>query len=146
MKKQETFKTRWFFVVFFGIIFLSVFVTFYRIFVLRDYLITLEAVCSPETEVCFARNICATEDQSCAEGDTPTGVSFYKTVERKAFAFPKECASGPSDSPVCADLSCRQGEMNCTETFCSATAVPEGETCSGPGVVPEMTAPGPGSI
>ncbi|MGB2791150.1 MAG: hypothetical protein WBC29_01205 [Candidatus Moraniibacteriota bacterium] len=136
-EKQEKFQSRWFFWVFFLAVFLSVFATFYRVFIAKNYLVDIETACSPETEACFARDICDTEDQTCAEGDTPTGTSYYKTVERKAFAFPEACASGSLDSPLCADLSCRSGEVDCTETFCSDETVPEGETCVGPGVVPE---------
>lgn len=97
----------------------------------------IEVTCSPERSACFARDICDTEDESCGEEDVPTETSYYKTVERKAYAFPEACASGSLDAPECADLSCRPGETECAETFCSDETVPEGETCVGPGFVPE---------
>lgn len=134
-EKRETFQTRWFFVVFFVIVLLSVFATFYRVFIARNYSVMIETVCYPETESCFARGICDTEDQVCMEGDTPVETSFYKTVERKAYAFPNECASGSMDSPACIDLSCRARESDCTETLCAEGLAPEGETCVGPGFV-----------
>lgn len=141
-ESREKTRSRWFFGIFFALIFLSVFATFYRVFIVRDYLVTVETLCSPETQSCFARDICDTEDQTCSEGDTPTETSYYKIVERKAFAFPETCASGSADSPLCADMSCRPGEAECTETFCADETVPEGERCMGPGFVPEdITAP-----
>ena len=139
---REKIRSRWFFGIFFALILLSVSATFYRVFIARDYLVTVETLCSPETQSCFARDICDTEDQTCSEGDTPTETSYYKIVERKAFAFPETCASGSADSPLCADMSCRPGEAECTETFCADETVPEGERCMGPGFVPEdITAP-----
>ena len=136
-ESREKIRSRWFFGIFFALIFLSISATFYRVFIARDYLVTVETICSPEAQSCFARDVCDTEDQVCSEGDTPTETSYYKIVERKAFAFPETCASGSADSPLCADMSCRPGEASCTETFCSDEAVPEGERCVGPGFVPE---------
>ena len=136
-ESREKIRSRWFFGIFFALIFLSISATFYRVFIARDYLVTVETICSPEAQSCFARDVCDTEDQVCSEGDTPTETSYYKIVERKAFAFPETCASGSADSPLCADLSCRPGEADCTETFCSDETVPEGERCMGPGFVPE---------
>lgn len=141
--KQTSSRSKWFFWVFFVAVALSIFATFYRIFIVRDYFVDVETVCSPETEACFARDVCDTEDGSCGEDDTPLETSYYKTVERKAFAFPKACVSGSLDSPACADLSCQPGEAECTETFCSDETVPEGEICVGPGFVPEDVAPLP---
>ena len=136
-ESREKIRSRWFFGIFFALIFLSISATFYRVFIARDYLVTVETICSPEAQSCFARDVCDTEDQVCSEGDTPTETSYYKIVERKAFAFPETCASGSADSPLCADMSCRPGEAECTETFCSDETVPEGERCVGPGFVPE---------
>lgn len=141
-ESREKIRSRWFFGIFFALIFLSISATFYRVFIARDYLVTVETICSPEAQSCFARDVCDTEDQVCSEGDTPTETSYYKIVERKAFAFPETCASGSADSPLCADMSCRPGEAECTETFCADETVPEGERCMGPGFVPEdITAP-----
>ena len=136
-ESREKIRSRWFFGIFFALIFLSISATFYRVFIARDYLVTVETICSPEAQSCFARDVCDTEDQVCSEGDTPTETSYYKIVERKAFAFPETCASGSAELPLCADLSCRPGEASCTETFCSDETVPEGERCMGPGFVPE---------
>jgi hypothetical protein len=138
--KCETFRTRWFFGVFFVVIFLSIGATYYRIFIARDYAVMLETVCDPISSACFARDICETEDGICGEGDIPVETTYYKVVERKAYAFPNECAFGSLDAPECADLSCRVGDMDCTETFCTDEVVLEGETCVGPGFVPEEPA------
>ncbi len=133
---RRSFSSRWFFVVFFVAIFLSVGATYYRIFVARNYAVTLETVCDPAVSACFARDICETEDGVCGEGDTPIETAYYKIVERKASAFPEVCAFGSLEDPTCADLSCRSDEADCTETMCDDETVPEGESCVGPGFVP----------
>ncbi|QQS15685.1 MAG: hypothetical protein IPK84_04975 [Candidatus Moraniibacteriota bacterium] len=136
-EKKEKTQSRWFFGVFFFLVTLSIFATFYRVFIAKDYLVDIEVSCSPERAACFARDICDTDDESCGEDDIPIETSYYKIVERKAYNFPETCASGTLDSPECADLSCRLGEIDCTETYCSDETVPEGETCVGPGFVLE---------
>jgi len=136
-ERREIVRGRWFFAVFFLAIFLSVSATFYRAFVARSYLIEVETKCDTETEACFSRNICDTSDQTCAESDTPTSVSYYKIVKKRASAFPAVCASGSLDAPECTDLSCRAGESDCAETLCIEGSAPDGETCVGPGVAPE---------
>lgn len=132
---KEVSQSRWFFVIFFGLLFLSVGATFYRTFIARDYFVIMETTCDPAREACFERDICETEDGMCAEGDMPVETSYYKIVERKAFAFPEVCASGSLGDPVCADLSCRPNEAECTETLCTDETVPEGESCAGPGMI-----------
>ena len=42
---------------------LSIFATFYRIFIVSDYFVDVETVCSPETEAAL-RGVCDTEDGS----------------------------------------------------------------------------------
>ena len=71
-ESREKIRSRWFFGIFFALIFLSISATFYRVFIARDYLVTVETICSPEAQSCFARDVCDTEDQVCSEGDTPT--------------------------------------------------------------------------
>ncbi len=134
---REASRSRWFFIVFFAALFLSVAAPFYRTFVARDYFVLIETACDPSESACFARDICETEDGVCAEGDTLVETEYYKIVERKAFAFPEACATGSLEAEECADLSCRPDEPECSETFCSEEVVPEGETCLGPGAVIE---------
>lgn len=127
-----SFLNRWFFLIFFLVAATSVAATFYRIFIARDYFVLMETVCDPSASACFARDICETEDGMCAEGDVPVETEYYKIVERKAFSFPEVCATGSLENELCADVSCRPGEDECSETFCSEEIVPGGETCFGP--------------
>lgn len=134
---RESRRSRWFFILFFGAILLSVAATFYRTFIARDYLILMETVCDPSASVCFARDICDTEEGICVEGSVPVETVYYKLVERKAFAFPEVCATGSLEAEECIDLSCRPDEDDCSEMLCSGEIVPAGEVCFGPGVVIE---------
>lgn len=142
--KQKTighhgvFARHWFSLVFVLALILSVGATAYRVFAVKSYFIELETVCSPETEACFAWDVCDTEDGFCGEEDVPIDTEYYKYVERPASAFPAECASGSMEAPICADLSCLPGESDCTETFCGEETAEEGDVCVGPGYsVPE---------
>ena len=130
-----SFLNRWFFLMFFLVAATSVAATFYRIFIARDYFVLMETVCDPSASACFARDICETEDGMCAEGDVPVETEYYKIVERKAFSFPEVCATGSLENEICADVSCRPGEGECSETLCSKETVPEGETCFGPDAI-----------
>lgn len=134
---RESRRSRWFFILFFGAILLSVAATFYRTFIARDYLILMETVCDPSASVCFARDICDTEEGICVEGSVPVETVYYKLVERKAFAFPEVCATGSLEAEECIDLSCRPDEAECSETLCFEEIVPEGETCRGPDAMAE---------
>lgn len=142
-EKQETveqgvFFRHWFSLVFVFALVFSVGATAYRVFASKSYSIEIETVCSPETEACFARDICDTEDGFCEEGDAPTDTEYYKYIERRASAFPAECMRGSMDMPICADLSCLPGESDCKETLCSEETLAEGDVCVGPGYsVPE---------
>ena len=134
---RESRRSRWFFILFFSAFSLSVATTFYRIFVARDYLVIIETVCDPSISTCFARDMCETEDGVCGENDAPVETMYYKIVERKAYAFPEVCATGSLDDEECANLSCRLGEADCSETLCSEETLPEGETCRGPDAMAE---------
>ena len=138
-EKQKASRSRWFFIVFFLAVATSVFATFCRVFIARDYFVEVETTCSPELHACFAKDTCDTEDGTCGEGDTPTATSYYKKVERKAYSFPEVCASSVDESSC--DFSCREGESDCTETYCSEAVTTDGETCVGPGAVPDSSTP-----
>lgn len=134
---RESRRSRWFFILFFSALSLSVGATFYRMFVARDYVVTMETVCDPSVSTCFARDMCETEDGVCGENDSPVETMYYKIVERKAYAFPEVCATGSLEDEECANLSCRLGEADCSETLCSEETLPEGETCRGPDAMTE---------
>lgn len=96
-------------------------VTFYRYFIINNYLITNNIPCDPKTEICFY--------VPCTEGDNtcnPAGIEYYKKIEKNAYNI-KLC-----DPKVdgCNPLICNKGEKDCVITFCSIEKLSDGEECS----------------
>lgn len=119
-------KSKIFFLVFFLLIAVVVVITYAKYFVAKDYYITAEAECDPETEACFIY-VCDPEvDGECPE-DEAEWTSYYKIVKKKANLIPL-CDPNEED---CNALDCIEG-MDCEVTFCDEDSVAEGEECSDP--------------
>ncbi len=115
-----------FFIFFFSIIFIVIAVSFYKYFILKDYYIKAEVKCNPQQEKCFIAECDSVSDSECPENPSER-ISYYKIVEKKAFAIPL-C---DSSLPDCQPLVCQESK-NCKETFCDETAEIEGAQCSNP--------------
>lgn len=119
-------KSKIFFVAFFLLIVGSVGVTYYRYFILRDYMITAQAPCDPYTEACFV-SVCDPEAEECT-GDPEEDTSYYQEISRNAKNIP---LCDPADEG-CEALICPTGEADCMVTFCDADTVSEGVVCNDP--------------
>jgi hypothetical protein len=119
-------KSKIFFVVFFLLIVGSVGVTYYRYFIVRDYMITAQASCDPFTEACFVY-VCDPTAEECT-GDPEQDTSYYKNITRNAKNIP---LCNPSDED-CTALTCPPGEADCTLTLCDPDTVPDGIVCNDP--------------
>jgi len=118
-------KSKIFFIVFFAAALTAAGISFYKYFILKDYYITAEAECDPETEKCFIYECNPEEDSECPE-DPNERISYYKLVEKKAFAV----SLCDSNSPDCQPFACQEGE-DCKEILCDEkTAKTEGAECS----------------
>ena len=108
----------------------SVGVTFYKIVIQKNYQITAETSCDPQAEKCFVR-ICdpATDDTCPTKKEEQT--TYYKIVSKKASNV-AVCEATVEKIGCDTELSCTQGEPNCSYTFCAENNVPDGETCSSP--------------
>ncbi|MDQ5954224.1 MAG: hypothetical protein QG583_152 [Patescibacteria group bacterium] len=91
------------------IICLVVIFTFYKIFILRDYLISYQVACDPNTESCFILECDQEEGEDCNIDESE---KYFKLVEKKAFNAVK-CSSGDVNC-----LLCQGNEMDCTTTMC----------------------------
>ncbi|RPI53857.1 MAG: hypothetical protein EHM49_03865, partial [Deltaproteobacteria bacterium] len=119
-------KSKIFFLVFFLLIAVVVVITYAKYFVAKDYYITAQADCDPETEACFIY-VCDPEvDGECPE-DEAEWTSYYKIVKKKANLI-QLCDPNEED---CNALECLEG-MDCEVTFCDEDSVAEGEECSDP--------------
>lgn len=84
------------------------FLTYYKIFISKNYEISFEVSCDPEKESCFIYECDPITEGDCS--DQP--VDYYKLIERKAFDIEK-CSDGDVDC-----LSCKENEINCSVVLC----------------------------
>ena len=120
-------KTRIFFLVFFGLIAISVLVTFFKYFVQKDYYIKAEAECDPYTEKCFVY-VCDPETEKDCPEDEGERTSYYKYIEKKAYLIPLVDPNS-EDFP---GIECQKGENGCREILCDEKTVAKGEECNDP--------------
>mgnify|MGYP001194537860 CR=1 FL=1 len=121
MEKKEKILT----IIFFSAIVLSILTSFLKFFVFKNYLIKFETGCDPAIESCFVSECDPEEDEECVPGEEK---SYYKLVEKKAFAVPK-CNLENGNCPA---IGCQPREKNCVETLCSEDVLGEGQSCSDP--------------
>jgi hypothetical protein len=92
----------------------SVFATYLRIFVYKDYMLVKEVSCDPSYESCLvytAEDLCVeSEDADCVQN---TEAEYYKIIHKKAAHVadcdPETLAEGES----CPELVCEEGEEGC---------------------------------
>ena len=119
-------KSKNFFLIFFTAVFIVTAISFYKFYLLKDYYLKLETVCDPTKEACFIYECDPAEDSQCPENPDER-VSYYKLIEKKAYALPN---CNPDD-PNCPPPACRAGE-DCREILCEEATKAEGEQCSNP--------------
>ena len=117
-------------------IFLSVGTTFYRYYVLRDYLVHAEVACDPQKENCFVR-YCTVDDWDPCDFLHVKYTRYYKIVAKLASNIPV-CNQNKQQ---CAPLTCDPLEKNCQVITCtegynddSCSDVTATSTPSDPGV------------
>jgi len=120
-------KTKILYAVFFAAIIFAVGASYYKYFVAKDYFVKMETECDPMSEVCFVFECDPESDPECP-AEVEERVSYYKYVNKKAFAIPL-C---DPENEECASLQCSADE-DCEEIFCSEETVDEGTTCNDPG-------------
>ena len=119
-------KSKLFFSIFFFIAFAAIAGAFLKFFLFKDYLIRTEIECDPGLEKCFVY-VCDPESESECSEDPDEQVSYYKLIEKKAYALPACDASDPD----CPAPTCAYGE-DCNEILCDEATKSEEEQCSDP--------------
>jgi hypothetical protein len=105
-------------------------VTYWRIMIKKDYIISAQTDCDPAMEKCFIWNCdskSTVEGEACT-GDPETDTWYYKIIERKAYNIP---LCDPKDEN-CVALTCPEEEADCEEVFCNVETATQGEECSDP--------------
>lgn len=114
------------FIVFFGVVFVAALISFYRYFILKDYYITAEVDCDPQTEKCFIYGCSPEDDETCPENPDER-ISYYKLIKKKASIIPL-CDPAKEDCPA---LTC-QKEEDCQEILCDDSTKAKSEECNNP--------------
>lgn len=115
-----------FFLVFFLVLAGSIFLTYYRYMIVRDYVIEAQVGCDPMTESCFVY-VCDPESGEECTGDPEQDTSYYKLLHRNAKNIPL-CDPTEAD---CLVAVCLPGEADCQVTLCDPTSEEE-NMCSDP--------------
>lgn len=100
------------------LIVVSVATTFYKIVILKDYQIVAEVSCDQTIEKCFQYT-----DEESGE------VSYYKLISKKASDI-VACEATEEKLGCTEELSCVDGEENCSYTYCDPENLAEGEVCA----------------
>ena len=106
----------------------SIALTFWRIVVKRDYIISAEQECDPYTEACFIYTCSPDEDEECP-ADPTERMSYYKLIHKNAQNIPL-CNAQKDECP--AELTCEENEEECEYIYCDEDTVAEGEECVDP--------------
>lgn len=102
------------------LILLSSAILFYRIFILKDYIITAQSQCNPNLETCFVID--------CTEGDLECeGPTYYRNIKVRAV----DTTCGLEDPRCLYDFACSEESGNCEIEYCDDSNVLEEERCSG---------------
>ena len=127
-------KSKIFFLILFLFILGSVAVTYWRVMIKRDYIISAQQECDPKIEACFVSKCNPEEDEECTATPEEERVSYYKSINKNAKNIPL-CDPYKNECPE--ELACEEGEEECEEILCDEENVPEGEECNDPAVYNE---------
>ncbi|MBM3255886.1 MAG: hypothetical protein FJZ04_00220 [Candidatus Moranbacteria bacterium] len=130
-KLNSSMANKIFFIVFGLLIAGSVAVTYWRIMVKRDYIISAQQECDPALEACFVYECDPEdpEDPECAALPEEERVNYYKIIRKNAKNIPP-CDAQNNECPEV--LICEEGEEECEFEYCTEENVPEGESCNNP--------------
>ena len=124
-------KSKIFFIIFGLLIVGSVFATYYRTVIAKNYIIEAQTDCDPYTQKCFiwqcdpSSNV---DGEKCI-GDAEKDTWYYNLVERNASRIP---FCDPKDEN-CDTLKCSVNEPDCQYIFCDEkTKVAQKVECSDP--------------
>jgi hypothetical protein len=107
---------------------ISVWQTYDRIYVERDYMISAEIDCDPEVNSCYVW-----VDEEGEYGEVGE-VWYYALISKKASSF---SICNPHREECEDELYCADDEEDCEVYYCEPEEVGDGEECAGPGLILE---------
>jgi hypothetical protein len=110
----------------------SVFATYYRMVILKNYTIEAQVDCDPAEQACFIWECDPGSDvdgEKCT-GDIEKDIWYYNLAKRKATHIP---LCNPATDETCTPMACNLGEKNCEEIFCDEkNSIEQEAECSDP--------------
>lgn len=107
----------------------SIGATFYKIVWQKNYQIVAETSCDPQTEQgCYVWTCDPADDETCP-ADEAERVSYYKMVSKTASEIAL-CEASEEKLGCGEELSCTDGEENCSYLYCDPDSLAEWETCA----------------
>jgi hypothetical protein len=96
----------------------SIFATYYRMMIQKNYIIEAQVDCDPAEKACF---IWECDPISNVDGEKCTGnieedIWYYSLAKRKASRVP---LCNPATDETCTPMLCDLGEEDCEEIFCN---------------------------
>ncbi|MFA5961292.1 MAG: hypothetical protein WC848_01245 [Parcubacteria group bacterium] len=131
-EEQSTKSGKIFFLVFGLLIAGSVFATYLRIMVQKNYTIEAQTECDPYTQKCFAWfcDPASDVDGEACTGDPDNDNWYYKLSKRNASKIP---LCDPVTDETCQPMLCDPGEKDCEDIYCNEENKIEQEVeCSDP--------------
>lgn len=115
------------FYLLFAVVVAVIALTYYRVVVRHDYVVSMELDCDPELESCFVYVCDPLEDEECSENPDEQ-IYYYKIINKNARNI-VPCGLPAEECPA---VSCAPGEPECEEILCDEFAEAAGDVCSKP--------------
>lgn len=132
VEAQKSKSGKIFFIVFGLLILGSIFATYYRIMIKKNYVIEAQVDCDPYENKCFIWECDPKSDvvgEKCT-GDAEKDIWYYNLAKRSASKIPL-CDIETDES--CSPMLCDPGEKDCEQIFCNEENAAEQEVeCSDP--------------
>jgi hypothetical protein len=125
---KSSLKNKIFYSIFFLLLAGSIVATYVKIVVNKNYQIVAETSCDPATEQCFVWNCDVEIDGECSD-NPEENIWIYKIVNKKAATI-AVCEASAEKLGCDGELSCTEGEKDCSYKYCDEESVSDGIRCS----------------
>lgn len=122
-------KNFWIMTVFLILLIGSVAASFVRYYILKDFQILAQTSCDPASEICFQIECDSDLEENCNLTEDGQSVSYYKYIYKNASTI-YQCEKTEEKLGCNEELSCVEGENDCSYEYCSEENLQEGEVCT----------------
>jgi hypothetical protein len=125
---KSSLKNAIFYTIFFLLLIGSIVVTYVKIVVNKNYQIVAETSCDPVNEKCFVWECDIEIDGECSDV-AEENVFIYKIINKKASSIAL-CEASDEKLGCNEELTCTEGEENCSYEYCNEESLTDGIRCS----------------